>query len=329
LKGAFVISLDFELYWGVRDSKSMDAYKEHILGVKEVIPALLHLFKEFNIHATFATVGLLTFENKETLTQHLPKGIPSFTNDAYTISTAYLNTLGNTETEDPYHFGYSLLKQIQAAEQHEIASHTFTHYYTLEEGATIGYFKADIAAYQTRAHELGIELDTIIFPRNQFNLNYLTICKEASFQGYRGTEKSWMYKPMSRQKETLLRRFSRLIDAYINISGMNSYDWSALKDISGLYNIPSSRFLRPYSHKLRFFEYLRLKRIKNAMTHAAINEEVFHLWWHPHNFGKDLKQNIAFLRSILEHQHTLQKIYGFESRTMKKCYSIIHNYEQR
>jgi peptidoglycan/xylan/chitin deacetylase (PgdA/CDA1 family) len=329
LKGAFVISLDFELYWGVRDSKSIDAYKEHILGVKEVIPSLLQLFKEFNIHATFAIVGLLTFEDKTTLIQHMPNGISTFTNDAYTISTAYLNTLGNTEAEDPFHFGYSLLKQIQATEQHEIASHTFTHYYTLEEGATLDYFKADIEAYKTRATELGIELNTIIFPRNQFNDSYLTICKDASFQGYRGTEKNWMYRPISRKNETLLRRLSRLADAYINISGMNSYNWSTLKDTSGLYNISSSRFLRPYSRKLRFFEYLRLKRIKNAMTHAAMNEEVFHLWWHPHNFGKDLKQNIAFLRSILEHQHTLQKIYGFESRTMKKCYSIINSYEQR
>lgn len=329
MKGAFVISLDFELYWGVRDSKSMETYKERILGVREVIPALLNLFKEFNIHATFASVGLLTFEDKETLLQHMPKEVSTFKNETYNIEPTYLKELGNSEIEDPFHFGFSLLKQIQSSGKHEIASHTFTHYYTLEEGATLDYFKADIEAYKTRTNELEIQLDTIIFPRNQFNVDYLNVCKEAGFIGYRGTEKNWMYRPISRKKETIIRRLARLADSYINISGMHCYDWTRLRDKNGLYNIPSSRFLRPYSHRLRAFEYLRLKRIKNAMTHAAINEEIFHLWWHPHNFGKDIKQNIGFLRSILEHQQTLLKIYGFESRTMGKCYSIINSYEQR
>lgn len=329
MKGAFVISLDFELYWGVRDSKSMDSYKENILGVREVIPVLLKLFQEFNIHATFATVGLLTFKDKETLLSQFPKDTSVFKQNLYTISSSYLNQLGNTEEEDPYHFGYSLLKQIQDTGIHEITSHTFTHYYTLEDGASLSYFKADIEAYKLRALELGITLKTIVFPRNQFNSEYLSACKDAGFIGFRGTEKSWVYQPLSRSKETSVRRLIRLADSYFNITGMHCYNWKKMKDKSGLYNIPSSSFLRPYSHTLRFFESLRLSRIKNAMTYAAINGKVYHLWWHPHNFGKDLKQNIAFLRSILEHQQTLQKIYGFESRTMEKCYSIINNYEQR
>ena len=51
----------------------------------------------------------------------------------------------------------------------------------------------------------------------------------------------------------------------------------------GLCNIPSSRFLRPYSTTL-----------------AAVELCVFHLNWHPHNFGLNLDQNMAVLRSILQ-----------------------------
>jgi len=328
LNGAFVISLDFELYWGVRDSKSIEHYKENILGVWDMMPLLLNLFNEFNVKATFATVGLLSFESRETLIASIPSNLPSYTQKEYNLSPNYLTHIGHSEADDKFHFALSLIKKIQEAGVHEICSHTFSHYYTLETGATIESFKADLEAAKKRAHTLGISLNTLIFPRNQYNDEYLKACKEAGFMGFRGTEDSWIYKPLSRLKENNCRRFLRLIDSYWNISGVHCYDWDKLLDPSGLYNIPASRFLRPYPSKLRFLEGFRLKRITNAMTYAAMNGKVFHLWWHPHNFGKDIQKNLNFLRSILEHQHMLYKIYGFESRTMNKCYSIINSYEQ-
>ena len=65
--GAFVISLDFELMWGVRDKKGIDQYGENILGVRKAIPALLKLFEEFEINCTFSTVGFLFFEDSKNL----------------------------------------------------------------------------------------------------------------------------------------------------------------------------------------------------------------------------------------------------------------------
>jgi hypothetical protein len=44
-KGIFVISLDFELHWGVWDVTTKEKYGANILGVKEVIPRLLDLFE--------------------------------------------------------------------------------------------------------------------------------------------------------------------------------------------------------------------------------------------------------------------------------------------
>ena len=56
-KGLFIISLDFELLWGVRDKRTKETYGQNILGVQEVIPQLLDLFDKYDITATFATVG--------------------------------------------------------------------------------------------------------------------------------------------------------------------------------------------------------------------------------------------------------------------------------
>ena|GEM_PF-6961988 len=52
------------------------------------------------------------------------------------------------------------------------------------------------------------------------------------------------------------------------------------------------------------------------MTYAAKHNKVYHLWWHPHNFGINQDQNFAFLEKILKHYDYLNKRYGFFSITM-------------
>jgi len=58
--GALVISLDFELHWGMRDKCAPDGpYRENLLGARKAIPWILDLFEEFDVAATWATVGFL------------------------------------------------------------------------------------------------------------------------------------------------------------------------------------------------------------------------------------------------------------------------------
>ena len=63
--GAFVISLDYELFWGVWAVATQETYGANITGVKEVIPALLNAFKTYDIKATFAIVGFLDVSGSE------------------------------------------------------------------------------------------------------------------------------------------------------------------------------------------------------------------------------------------------------------------------
>ena len=57
------------------------------------------------------------------------------------------------------------------------------------------------------------------------------------------------------------------------------------------------------------------------MTYAAQSEQTFHLWWHPHNFGRDLEANMSFLKRLLEHYRSLNEHYGMQSRTMAEAAS--------
>ena len=76
--GKFIISLDFELMWGVRDIVTIDSYGQHIAGVHEAIPKMLACFQRHNIKATFATVGLLFFSSREELLNNLPHKKPNY-----------------------------------------------------------------------------------------------------------------------------------------------------------------------------------------------------------------------------------------------------------
>src|SRR5262249_53926370 len=103
--GTLVISLDFELYWGVRDLGPLAGYRDNLLGVRQAVPALLRLFDEFQIHVTWATVGFLFFDNKRELEQALPPPElrPRYVNAALS-PYEHLARIGADETEDPYHF---------------------------------------------------------------------------------------------------------------------------------------------------------------------------------------------------------------------------------
>lgn len=72
MSGAFVISLDFELLWGVRDHADRQSYGQSVLGGRQAIPRMLELFAKNGIRATWATVGFAFCETRDELMASLP-----------------------------------------------------------------------------------------------------------------------------------------------------------------------------------------------------------------------------------------------------------------
>lgn len=325
-KGFFVISLDFELFWGMFDKVTLAEYGEHIKGVHTAIPEMLAVFKEYNIHATWATVGMLLFETKNELLRALPKEQPLYANMAVS-SYEYLKKaiVKETETDDPYHFGATLLQQILQTPNQEFGSHTFSHYYCIDGSKnSAAVFAADCQAFSKVAARFNQQVTSIVFPRNQTTLQALAICKEQGLTAYRGTPDHFLYTSKTDKAQTnIFLRALRLIDAYINISGPLTYSLFAVQE-DVLANVRGSFFLRPYSHLLRFIEKIKIERIKKSMTHAAKHNEIFHLWWHPHNFGINRKENLANLISLLEHFKCLQETYGMQSANMREITENAH-----
>jgi len=316
--GHLVLSLDFELFWGIFDVRSLDSYKQNLENVRIVIPRLLELCDTYNAKLSFATVGLLFAKSKEDILKFAPNLKPTYTDTSFS-PYQYINTIGEIEEEDPYHYANSLLRMISENGNHEIASHSFSHYFTNEKGQDIKQFEEDLKANIKIAKQNSVEVKSFVFPRNQINKDYLAICTKHGMLSYRGTEKHWIYDTRNTQKlGSPLCRIMRLLDSYINITGHNTYCINAINKSKSIINIPSSKFLRPYSKKLSFLETAKITRINKSMAYAAKHNEVFHLWWHPHNFGINIDDNFEVLEQILKHYQKLNKEHSFESVTMKE-----------
>lgn len=315
--GTFIVSLDFELFWGVKDSKDLSNYGPNILGARKAIPRLLEIFDKYDIHATFATVGFLFFRDRQQLKFSMPHNLPKYKVKKFSPYFDYIDSIGNSEDADPYHYAPSLIKQILLHPNHEIGSHTFSHYYCHEDGQDISSFRDDLIAFKKTASGFGIKTNTLVFPRNQYRNDYLDVCALEGIIAFRGNENHWICAPRSEKKIGIIIKALRFLDSYFNISGYNCYSVSFIANQLP-YNIPSSRFLRPYLPGLRFLESLRLNRITTAMTYAAKNGLIYHLWWHPHNFGINSEENFVFLEKILKHYKFLSEKYGFKSQNMQE-----------
>ncbi len=322
----FVVSQDFELHWGVRDKRTISAYRDNLLGVREAVPATLRLFEQYGIHATWATVGFLFFEGKEELLANLPDTLPQYTNQRYSPYSD-LSLLGRTEAEDPFHFAPSLLRLIAGTAGQEIGTHTFSHYYCLEPGNDALSFESDVRAAARAADRLGVKLRSLVFPRNQVNESYLPICAKLGIRAFRGTPDFGLYNPKSNEQNTWLARAGRLADNYVPISGHNGFPLARL-GATAPYDVPASTFLRPHSRRLAALEPLRARRICQDLTYAARHGQTYHLWWHPHNFGTNLQKNLDFLRSILDHVAELRVKHGMQSVTMSEV-ADLHDQQKR
>jgi len=318
-KGIFIISLDFELYWGLRDIFSLDQpLRAKLLSARSAIPALLNLFVEYEIHATWATVGMLFCESRNELLSTAPSIKPQYTRRQLSPYQE-MERIGQHETRDPYHYAPSLIRLISSTPHQEIGTHTFSHYYCLEDGQDLDTFQADLSAAVKAAKRLELKIESIVFPYNQVNPNYLQTCAEFGVKTYRGNNAGWTYAPRRKDRESQLRRAIRLADSYVNLSGHNTYDPAEI-DSGFPMNLPSSRYLRMYSNPLRGLEPLRLARIRNEMAHAARHRRIYHLYLHPEGLGSHFEKNMSFLRKILDHFALARDRNEMESLNMRETF---------
>jgi len=248
--------------------------------------------------------------SRDELMESLPARRPDYRSERLS-PYADIGAVGRDEDDDPYHYGASLVELIRQTPHQEIGTHTFSHFYCLEEGGDVEAFRADLAAARAVAQRRGLVLSSLVFPRNQYAAEHLEACRGQGITSFRGNENIWFHAARSGSGQSALVRGFRLADNYLPIAGAQA----PKPTISGgLVNVASSRFLRPSAFPA--FEPIRLRRVTAAMTAAAQTGGVFHLWWHPHNFGLNSEANLAFLSRILDHFGELSQRHRMRSMNM-------------
>jgi len=325
-QGIFTISLDFELHWGGVEKRTLPEYNRYFANTREVIPRMLELFDQYGVHVTWATVGMLFHSSLRELFAHAPKRRPLYQDSSISTYRYIAKELPyGDEQELPYHFASSLIQLINSAPNQEVGTHTYSHYYCNEPGQTIADFRADLRAAVQVACAKGIKLRSLVFPRNQFNRDYLKVCFEEGIRVVRSNPTHWFWEISRAADETPWKRLNRGVDAFLPISH-TSYGREQLvieKDLP--LSLPASRFLRPYDPRLKSLNELRIHRIMGEMNRAADRKEFYHLWWHPHNFGSHPRESLRSLRAILEKYRTLYEKKGLMSMNMGEIYQHIHD----
>ncbi len=312
MPGTLIISLDFELFWGMQDVRTLDSYKENILGARTAIPKLLKLFSEHQIHATWATVGFLFAKNAQEALNAAPA---ESERPSYVLperSSYRLLSDPVLETESMCFFAPDLIRKIAETPNMEIASHTFSHYYCREPGQTKEQFFTDLQSAVSIAKESGFETTSLVLPRNQSVPEYNAMLSELGFTAFRDEENDWIHK---RIKFRPLLRALRLLDVYFPLTGQGGY---IPKKENGIWNLSGSRMYKPYFAPLSFMEDQKIRRIKKQMLHAAKNGICFHLWWHPHNIGTKTDYHVRQLEDIFSYYDELKARYGMRSMTMRE-----------
>lgn len=305
----FVISLDFELFWGVADIADIRDYGANVNGEWQAVPSMLSLFRRYRINATWATVGMLMCRDYAQWNALRPDVMPDYRKVAL---SAYRHA--NMARSHPrLFFARPLVEQILATPGQELASHTYSHYLCNEEGAAPAQFAADMRCAAAIASELGVTLKSLVLPRNQVHDAYLGRLPESGIRVFRGNSDHWLYRNGHQAPCGLAGRAVRLVDAWFPLRCATSRVGLAP---GGLVNVPASMFLRPWSKRLAWFEPMRMQRMCGAMTDAARSGGVFHLWWHPHNFGINQAENLGVLEALLKHYARLRDDYGMTSMTM-------------
>jgi peptidoglycan/xylan/chitin deacetylase (PgdA/CDA1 family) len=284
--GSVIISIDAELAWGFHDMSSPP--KRRVEGSRQGWKNVLALLSEWDIPATWAIVGHLFEETCDGSHADHPLGEAWFDHE-----------VGADATPESLRVAPDLVEQvIRAPQNHEIASHTYSHPLFGEDDVTATVARRELQRCRELAAEWGIKMSSVIFPRN--SVGHLDILKEEGFQTYRtfppGTYVATQPAVRKAVSATVAPKTPPLV--------------TPERDENGLVNIPATLYLYGVQGIPRrvispIWGDPVVRWAKRGIDAAAKQPGVFHMWLHPNNvIAKHeydrLRDILAYLASVRE-----------------------------
>jgi peptidoglycan/xylan/chitin deacetylase (PgdA/CDA1 family) len=291
-RGVFTLSLDFELIWGTLD-RGPDTFREACERERSVVvERLLALFAEFEIPATWCTLGHLFLD---ACAPQAGRKHPEIVPPAHEgIADWFEHDPGGTEHGDPIFYGKSLVDQILACPvPQEVGCHSFSHPMFDDPAVSRETAASELAECVRLADERGLELRSFAFPRNR--VGHLDVLRDHGITGYRGPDPNW-YEDARWPRP--LKRLGHLGDVVL---ARRPPVVLPEETLPGLWNLPGSMIFFPMHGLRRHIPVSRrVNRALKGLDAAAKERRVFHLWFHPTNLAFETDKMFAGLRRILE-----------------------------
>lgn len=294
----FVLSLDFELAWGMRDLLGDKAQREECRLTREVVvPRMLELFERYEMPASWCTVGqLFDKEIPDPPESHFSKfeaPSPSW------IDRPWFEGAPSGREEDiPDYLCPSLIERIRSiSPPQEIGCHGFSHVIFGDPSCSRACAQSEIQACVERAEAAGIHLDSMVYPRNE--AGHRDVLREHGFICYRGKGRDMIPGASGR-----VAQLSHILSV---LSQRFAYPVVPQRDELGLWNIPASMMLFP-AHGIRKYVPMsfRVRRAQRGLDAAVESGQVFHLWFHPINLAHETEGLLGALEQILRYASQLR-----------------------
>jgi hypothetical protein len=293
----FIFSLDTELAWGHFDCFRSTLFSHDGSRERFAIKRLLDLFHEYEIRATWCVVGQLFHQDHN-------NHYPDFWRGKYPeFEQLY-------DSHHPLLYGPDVIEMLLKDGRHEIGFHGYTHRPFSSKFMGPEDAQWEVEQWLDAAKAWNIEPQSVIFPRNK--VAYLNLFKTYNFICYRGEE----VQTLLHQLPLIGRGFRRFNEEIALVIPPQSFVIS--RDASGMVNIPSSRWLFGFNHRMERtldslkLQLLRIYQIAEGIKQATNKEQVIHLWAHPYEFRTEA--DFEKLEFIL--QHVRKSIHSGQMQSM-------------
>lgn len=281
-RGAFTVSIDLELLWGVWDNAPTKDDERCADLERQISSRLLELFRRYDVRATWAIVGRLLDDE------------PGFD--------------GLRGPSRRCWFAPDIVEAITSdGVDHEIGSHSYAHVYfhsvTREQAA----MDLRRAAQTHRDH--GLPFTSFVFPRNQ--VGHLDVLADAGLRVFRSSdagllrwaeERARPLRPALNLVEKAIALPSPLVDPVVH---------------DRLIELPSSMLLLGRNGMRRIVHPRALStKLCSGIRRAAEERRLFHLWFHPSNFYDQTSTQLDVLERGLEQAATLRARGQLDVHTM-------------
>jgi peptidoglycan/xylan/chitin deacetylase (PgdA/CDA1 family) len=280
-----VISLDFELRWGIHDVYGLDfeAYRGNLERLRDAVPALVKLLVEHDMRATWAVVGAIACQSWGEYFTRAPEP-PRYERPGLAVNPRY----ADLDPEGRLHFAPDLVQAIASARGQFVGTHTFSHLYLRERGVTAADVAADLAAtavlYRERYNTVPRSL---VFPRNQ--CAFIEVVRASTIRVWRGNQKPWYYEREDSEHYNIVPRVLKLMDE------LNPFSTRAAPVETDMTR--ASLFLRLSLPETLW--HVHLQRIRRELRSLQPGH-VFHIWFHPESLGEHTEIRLSRVEQVLE-----------------------------